>query len=61
MEQKRMQKHVQIIFTSNCDKPLITKFVRRQFFNETVISLQNVATGFYHSFMQKFYAAQILW
>ena len=60
---KRMQKHVQkhmhttratIFFASNCDKPLVTKFVRRKILHEIVIRLQNVAIGPYHSFMQNF-------
>ena len=50
--QKPKQKHVQIFLASNCDKPLIKKFVRRKILHETVIRLQNVATGSYHSFMQ---------
>ena len=35
-------------FASNCDRPLITKFVRRKILHETVIRLQNVATGSYY-------------
>ena len=50
----RAKTHAKLYFASNCDKPFITKFVRRKFLHETVIGLQNVTIGSYHSFMQNF-------